>query len=64
MRYLKNFEDMPRDILFPVLTDTLLQVSPSFDNRTLIHFTDDHSRESYIQSATLQIMSTPEYQLS
>jgi uncharacterized protein (DUF1800 family) len=61
--YAKNFEATPRENLVEAINSTLLQVKPSFSNGFLQQYADSSSREAFVKSATLQIMSTPEYQL-
>jgi hypothetical protein len=61
--YLKAFESVPREKLVGSLNEVLLQVPPSFSQDVIRHYADAQSRESFIRSATIQIMSTPEYQL-
>ena len=61
--YLKIFEQVPRDQLTQALASTLLQVKPGFSNDLIMSYADSNSRESFVKSATIQIMSTPEYQL-
>ena len=61
--YLKNFESVPRTQILDALSNSLLQIKPSYSNDIINHYTDAQSRESFLKTATIQIMSTPEYQL-
>jgi uncharacterized protein (DUF1800 family) len=61
--YTKNFDAVPREKLMEAINGFLLQVKPSFKNSLIQQYTDNSGRRAFIQSATLQIMSTPEYQL-
>lgn len=61
--YAKNFEAVGRDQLFPSLQTTLLQVPLRTAANTVQQFTDSSSRESFVKTATIRLMSTPEYQL-
>ena len=61
--YLKKFESVPREKLFEKLTHTLLQTSSGISEETIKKFTDTSSRDSYIKTTTIQLMSTPEYQM-
>jgi uncharacterized protein (DUF1800 family) len=61
--YLKSFEQVPREQLTQVLVSTLLQVKAGFSNDLIASYADSNTRESFVKSATIQIMSTPEYQL-
>jgi len=61
--YLKNYENVPRAELFERIAGRLLQTSLRVPAETVSAFADSSSREEYIKTATLQLMSTPEYQL-
>jgi uncharacterized protein (DUF1800 family) len=61
--YLKNYERVPRESLIQSLQASLLQVKPGFLSDLINSHADSTNRESFIKTATLQIMSTPEYQL-
>ncbi len=61
--FTKNFESVQRESLLPALQTTLLQVKPGFNADTIRNFADSSGRESFIKTATIQIMSTPEYQM-
>jgi uncharacterized protein (DUF1800 family) len=61
--YLKTYERTPREALVKSLQASLLQVAPAYPADLVNSFADSSSRESFIKTATLQIMSTPEYQL-
>jgi uncharacterized protein (DUF1800 family) len=61
--YLKNFESVPRDQILQALNHSLLQITPSYNMDIIQHYTDAQSRELYLKTATIQIMSTPEYQM-
>ena len=61
--YLKLFGSVPREQLLDHLNHALLQVKPEFSAELIKHYADEESRESFVKTATLQIMSTPEYQM-
>lgn len=61
--YVKNFDAAPREKLVETINSSLLQVKPSFAPDLVQRYSDSSSREAFVKSATLQIMSTPEYQL-
>lgn len=62
--YLKQFDGVPRQQLFDVLQSVLLLTPPNTVKETALHAAiNTTSREAYIQSATIALMSTPEYQL-
>ncbi|WP_240409916.1 DUF1800 domain-containing protein [Flavisolibacter nicotianae] len=61
--YVKNFDSTPKEKLVDVMNGSLLQVTPAFGSNLIQQYADSSSREAFVKSATLQIMSTPEYQL-
>jgi uncharacterized protein (DUF1800 family) len=61
--YVKNFESIPREALLDHLNMTLLQLKPTVSADLIKNNADSASRESFIKTATIQIMSTPEYQM-
>jgi hypothetical protein len=61
--FTKNFDPVPRENLLKALTDSLLQTSLKVPADIIKNQADSSSRESFIRTAALQIMSTPEYQL-
>ncbi len=61
--YLKNFESIPRENLLTAMQSSLLQVVPGYNPDLIKSSADNSGREPFIKTATLQIMSTPEYQV-
>ena len=61
--YVKNFEKTEKEKLTDSITRILLQTKNNVDPDIIAQYTDNSSRESFIKTATIQIMSTPEYQL-
>ena len=61
--YTKSFESTARADLQSTLATALLQVKPSFNPGIVSGITANGSREEFIRTATLALMSTPEYQL-
>lgn len=61
--YLKFYESIPRENLADAIAKILLQVKPGVSMDLIRQYADQSGRESFIKTATLQIMSTPEYQL-
>jgi uncharacterized protein (DUF1800 family) len=61
--YTKLFTKVSRENLLPAISSSVLQTSNSVTVSTLDKYLDNSSRENYIRSATIQLMSTPEYQL-
>jgi uncharacterized protein (DUF1800 family) len=61
--YVKNLEKVSREELVDVMSGLLLQVKSSISDNVISQYADAGSRDNFIKSATIQIMSTPEYQL-
>jgi hypothetical protein len=61
--YLNKFEKVPREKLLSAISGILIQGVTPVDEKILGKYVDSSSRESFIKSATIQLMSTPEYQL-
>jgi hypothetical protein len=61
--YTKNFESIPRENLLTAVQSALLQTKPRFNTELIKNYADSSGRENFIKTATIQIMSTPEYQL-
>jgi precorrin-6x reductase len=61
--YLKKFEKVPREKLLSSIAGILLQGAEPVNEKVLGKYIDASSREAFIKTATIQLMSTPEYQL-
>jgi len=61
--YIKNFKDVSEESLYPVLRDFLLQRAIAINENDLIKYFDESNRETRIESITIRLMGTPEYQL-
>jgi uncharacterized protein (DUF1800 family) len=61
--YLKRFEQTKKEDLLSEIGKTILQVPTGIKESTIKSFMDVSGRESFIKTATIQLMSTPEYQL-
>ena len=61
--FLKKLETVPREQLLSQLAGTLIQTTHGVNEQTIRKFTDSTTRETFIKTATIQLMSTPEYQL-
>jgi uncharacterized protein (DUF1800 family) len=61
--YLQKFEKVPRENLTNIISQTVLQTQTGVDEMTLKKYVDTNSRDSFIKTTTIQLMSTPEYQL-
>ena len=58
-----SLESVKREKLLPTLQSALLQTQPKYDSAVMNSFIDSSSKEKYIKSATMHIMSAPEYQM-
>ncbi len=61
--FAKGFEDVSRAQLLQSISQTVLQKQPAAGLQLLNSHINGSNRESFIQSATLQLMRLPEYQL-
>lgn len=61
--YLGHFEKVHKDQLVGSLASNLLQTKSSVSSDLIKQYADAATKESFIKSTTLQLMSTPEYQL-
>ncbi|MBL7701728.1 MAG: DUF1800 domain-containing protein [Ferruginibacter sp.] len=59
----KIFEKVPREKLMEHIEATVLQTKTKVSNAVLDKYVNAESRENYIKSAVVNLMSTPEYQL-
>jgi 6-pyruvoyl-tetrahydropterin synthase len=57
------FEKIPREKLLENISATVLQTKSQVSNKVLEKYLNAESRENYIKSAVVNLMSTPEYQL-
>lgn len=61
--YTGFFSKTQREKLVNAMAGILLQTNTAVGADVIRQYSDESSRESFIRSATIQIMSTPEYQL-
>ncbi|HEX2682920.1 MAG TPA: DUF1800 family protein, partial [Ferruginibacter sp.] len=61
--YIKRFDKTPKEKLIGEISRTLLQTPSGVSEQVLMQHVDTGSRESFIKTATIQLMATPEYQL-
>jgi len=61
--YVEHFEKTAREKLVNSMSAILLQTKTAVDPSVIKQYSDETDRYNFIRSATLQIMSTPEYQL-
>lgn len=61
--YTKHYESTPREALLTKMTGILLQAKSQVNADLIKQYADQTGRENFVRTATLQLMSTPEYQL-
>jgi uncharacterized protein (DUF1800 family) len=61
--YVKQFESTPRENLVSSISAMVLQTPAQINPDIIRNYADASGRESFIKTATIQLMSTPEYQL-
>ncbi len=61
--YLAAFRAIGREELFPAITGVVLQGRRAPSAELVRKYSDAGSRENFIKTATIRLMSTPEYQL-
>ncbi len=61
--YLKRFDNVQKENLITEISKTVLQTSSQISDDTLKKYIDSTGKETFIKTATIQLMSTPEYQL-
>jgi uncharacterized protein (DUF1800 family) len=61
--YLDHFEKVQKEQLVSAIASNLLQTKTSVNGDLIKQYANSESKENFIRSATLQLMSTPEYQL-
>ena len=61
--YTNHFEKTAREKLLNEMAGVLLQTKTAVDASVIKQYADETDRYNFIRSATIQIMSTPEYQL-
>jgi uncharacterized protein (DUF1800 family) len=62
-QYVKSFESVPKENLADTVSKILLQTKNGINANIIKQYTDNSGRESLIKTTTIEIMSTPEYQL-
>ena len=59
----KIFEKVERENLLSKISETVLQTKSRISSSLLAKYVNNESRENYIKSVLVNLMSTPEYQL-
>jgi uncharacterized protein (DUF1800 family) len=62
--YLGHFEPLKKEQLTDAIGHVLLQTTVPLNDAILSRYIDTSSREHFIKTVTIQLMSTPEYQMS
>ena len=62
-KYISGFSKVPRETLLPAICKLLLQTPATNISGIIEKHTDLSGRENFIRTATIRLMSTPEYQL-
>lgn len=61
--FVRHFESVPKENLADNISKTLLQTPKGISKNIINKYSDINSREAYIRTTAIQLMSTPEYQL-
>ncbi len=61
--FLQNYESVPREQLLKTVSSHLIQQQQGLKSELIRKYSDESGRENFIKTITMQIMSTPEYQL-
>jgi uncharacterized protein (DUF1800 family) len=61
--YFKNFNETPENVIYAAIRDFLLQKVTAVNENDMIRYIDESNPEKRIQSITIRLMGTPEYQL-
>jgi len=61
--YIKNFDETQENVIYAAIRDLLLQKVTPMNENEMIRYIDESNREKRIQSITIRLMGTPEYQL-
>ena len=61
--YIKKYDAVPREKLMAEISRTILQTREGVNPDVLKKYVDANSRDYFIKTTTIQLMSTPEYQL-
>ncbi|HZZ75250.1 MAG TPA: DUF1800 family protein, partial [Puia sp.] len=61
--YIKNFNDTNEPSIYAAIRDLILQKVTPVNETDMLKYIDESNREKRIQSITIRLMGTPEYQL-
>ena len=62
-KYTAYFSATPKDELLATLTGILFSANSKIPNQLIKQYTDISNRQDFIKTATMRLMSLPEYQL-
>ncbi len=62
-KYIKNFDETTEPVVYAAVRDILLQKPMPMNENDMIKYIDESNRDKRIQSITIRLMGTPEYQL-
>ena len=61
--YIKNFDETTEPSIYAAIRDLILQKVTPVNENDMLRYIDESDREKRIQSITIRLMGTPEYQL-
>jgi hypothetical protein len=61
--YIKNFNETPDNEIYTTIRSLILQRVTPVNENDMLRYIDESNREKRIQSVTIRLMGTPEYQL-
>lgn len=61
--YIRNFDETTEQAVYPAIRDILLQKVMPMNENDMLKYIDESNRDKRIQSITIRLMGTPEYQL-
>jgi uncharacterized protein (DUF1800 family) len=61
--YIKNFDETTEPSIYAAIRDLILQRVTPVNENDMLRYIDESNREKRIQSITIRLMGTPEYQL-
>jgi uncharacterized protein (DUF1800 family) len=62
-QFIENFNETQENVIYAAIRDLLLQKVTPMNENEMIRYIDESNRKKRIQSITIRLMGTPEYQL-
>jgi hypothetical protein len=62
-QYIKNFKEISEPAIYHTICDLLLQRDLPMNENDMVKYINESNREKYIESITIRLMGTPQYQL-